>query len=49
MRILAKIIERASWSDGLDYFYPSNATPGLQAWGREMITKILDHYRQLCI
>jgi hypothetical protein len=28
---------RTSWSEGLDYFAPGNATPALQAWYREMV------------
>jgi len=28
---------RTSWSDGLDYFDPGNATPALQAWYREIV------------
>jgi len=28
---------RTSWSEGLDFFDPTNATSGLQAWYREMV------------
>jgi hypothetical protein len=30
--------ERTSWSDGLDYFDPGNATPAMQAWYRDLIS-----------
>jgi hypothetical protein len=29
---------RTSWDGGVDYFDPSNATPALQAWYREMVS-----------